>query len=200
MARPAKTLSSFKSALIGGGVRPNLFEVQLTTVPAGVTWNADTMSFMCKAAQIPASNIASVDVPFRGRILKVAGDRTVDNWTVTIINDENMQLRRGFEMWVEHMARLDNNVGATNPSAYMMQATVFQLGRGGARNATDNNGEEQVTLAEYEFRDIFPVNVSPIELSFDSSDTIEEYTVEFAVNSIVNPNTSGPTPEPEDEE
>ncbi len=200
MTRPAKTLSSFKSALIGGGVRPNLFEVQLTTVPAGVTWNADTMSFMCKAAQIPASNIASVDVPFRGRILKVAGDRTVDNWTVTIINDENMQLRRGFEMWVEHMARLDNNVGATNPAAYMMQATVFQLGRGGARNATDNNGEEQVILAEYEFRDIFPVNVSPIELSFDSSDTIEEYTVEFAVNSIVNPNTSGPTPEPEDEE
>tara|TARA_B100001094_G_scaffold305083_1_gene334616 strand:- start:105 stop:707 length:603 start_codon:yes stop_codon:yes gene_type:complete len=200
MTRPAKTLSSFKSALIGGGVRPNLFEVQLTTVPAGVTWNADTMSFMCKAAQIPASNIASVDVPFRGRILKVAGDRTVDNWTVTIINDENMQLRRGFEMWVEHMARLDNNVGATNPTAYMMQATVFQLGRGGARNATDNNGEEQVILAEYEFRDIFPVNVSPIELSFDSSDTIEEYTVEFAVNSIVNPNTSGPTPEPEDEE
>lgn len=200
MTRPAKTLSSFKSALIGGGVRPNLFEVQLTTVPAGVTWNADTMSFMCKAAQIPASNIASVDVPFRGRILKVAGDRTVDNWTVTIINDENMQLRRGFEMWVEHMARLDNNVGATSPNAYMMQATVFQLGRGGARNATDNNGEEQVILAEYEFRDIFPVNVSPIELSFDSSDTIEEYTVEFAVNSIVNPNTSGPTPEPEDEE
>lgn len=200
MTRPAKTLSNFKSALIGGGVRPNLFEVQLTTVPAGVTWNAETMSFMCKAAQIPASNIASVDVPFRGRILKVAGDRTVDNWTVTIINDENMQLRRGFEMWVEHMARLDNNVGATNPAAYMMQATVFQLGRGGARNATDNNGEEQVILAEYEFRDIFPVNVSPIELSFDSSDTIEEYTVEFAVNSIVNPNTSGPTPEPEDEE
>ena len=200
MTRPAKTLSSFKSALIGGGVRPNLFEVQLTTVPEGVTWNAETMSFMCKAAQIPASNIASVDVPFRGRILKVAGDRTVDNWTVTIINDENMQLRRGFEMWVEHMARLDNNVGATNPAAYMMQATVFQLGRGGARNATDNNGEEQVILAEYEFRDIFPVNVSPIELSFDSSDTIEEYTVEFAVNSIVNPNSSGPTPEPEDEE
>tara|TARA_B100002019_G_C21266007_1_gene599469 strand:- start:476 stop:1078 length:603 start_codon:yes stop_codon:yes gene_type:complete len=200
MTRPAKTLSSFKSALIGGGVRPNLFEVQLTTVPDGVTWSAESMSFMCKAAQIPASNIASVDVPFRGRILKVAGDRTVDNWTVTIINDENMQLRRGFEMWVEHMARLDNNVGATNPAAYMMQATVFQLGRGGARNSTDNNGEEQVILAEYQFRDIFPVNVSPIELSFDSSDTIEEYTVEFAVNSIVNPNTSGPTPEPEDEE
>ena len=200
MTRPAKTLSSFKSALIGGGVRPNLFEVQLTTVPDGVTWNADTMSFMCKAAQIPASNIASVDVPFRGRILKVAGDRTVDNWTVTIINDENMQLRRGFEMWVEHMARLDNNVGATSPNAYMMQATVFQLGRGGTRQSTNNNGEEQVILAEYQFRDIFPVNVSPIELSFDSSDTIEEYTVEFAVNSIVNPSTSGPTPEPEDEE
>lgn len=203
-----KNLHNFKTQLRGGGARPNLFEASIPSFPSGITgastlWNDATRKdfrFLCKAAQLPASTVAEIPVPFRGRILKVAGDRTVDNWTVTIINDENMQLRRGFEMWVEHMARLDNNVGATNPAAYMMQATVFQLGRGGARNATDNNGEEQVILAEYEFRDIFPVNVSPIELSFDSSDTIEEYTVEFAVNSIVNPNTSGPTPEPEDEE
>ena len=184
--RENKSISDFKSALIGGGARPNLFEVELTTLPGGITWDADNFRYMCKAASLPAQNVASIDVPFRGRIFKVAGDRTIDTWTVTIINDEDFLFRTAFEGWMEHMARLDNNMGATQPSAYMTQATVQQLSRGGhkAGQGINNTGGDQTVLKEYTFVDMFPTNVSQIDLSYDSGDTIEEYTVEFAVNSF----------------
>tara|TARA_B100001057_G_C22693201_1_gene888621 strand:- start:283 stop:900 length:618 start_codon:yes stop_codon:yes gene_type:complete len=183
--RPNTSISTFKSKLIGGGARPNLFEVELATLPESVTsWNADDFKFMCKAAALPAQNIASIDVPFRGRTFKVAGDRTIDTWTVTIINDEKFNLRRSFEEWTEQIAKLDNNLGATNPGSYMVNATVYQLGRGAVLSSTNNSGEANSTLAQYEFVDIFPTNVSQIDLSYDSSDTIEEFTVEFQVQSI----------------
>jgi len=183
--RSNKNLSQFKSRLIGGGARPNLFEVELTTFPDAVAegWDADTFQFMCKSAALPASNIAQIDVPFRGRIFKVAGDRTVDTWTVTVINDENFGLRYAFEAWVEHMARLANNIGATLPAAYMSNATVYQLGRGKELSSQDNSGSNNVVLAQYNFIDIFPTNVSQIDLSYDNGDQIEEFTVEFQVNS-----------------
>ena len=88
-SRENKTISQFKSALVGGGARPKLFEVELTTFPtaaANADWDPNNFRFMCKAAQLPASTIANIDVPFRGRIFKVAGDRTVDTWTVTVID------------------------------------------------------------------------------------------------------------------
>ena len=92
-SRENKTLSQFKSQLIGGGARPNLFEVELTTLPEAVQgWEAEKFRYLCKAASLPASNIANVDVPFRGRIFKVAGDRTFEPWTVTVINDEDLSL------------------------------------------------------------------------------------------------------------
>ena len=115
-SRENKTISQFKSALIGGGARPNLFEVEMTTLPGGIAWDADNFRFMCKAANLPASNIANIDVPFRGRIFKVAGDRTIDTWTITIINDEGFALRNAFEEWVDLIAKLDNNLGATLPT------------------------------------------------------------------------------------
>ena len=182
--RDNKTISNFKAALIGGGARPNLFEVELTTLPGGIAWDADQFRYMCKAAQLPASTIAQIDVPFRGRIFKVAGDRTIDTWSVTIINDENFRLRNAFEEWVNMIPKLDNNLGATDPSAYMTNAKVFQLGRGSAPNSTNNAGDANAVLKEYEFIDIFPTTVSPIDLSYDSSDTIEEFTVDFQVNSF----------------
>lgn len=182
MAR-LKTISQFKSALSGGGARPNLFEVELTTFPTGISWDADKFKYLCKAAALPGSNVASIDVPFRGRTFKVAGDRTIDAWTVTIINDEDFKLRRAFESWTELIAKLDNNLGATNPGAYMSNATVYQLGRGSQLNSTTNAGEDSSILAAYQFIDIFPTSVSPIDLSYDSGDTIEEFTVEFQVQS-----------------
>ncbi len=186
--RSNKKLSDFKGKLIGGGARPNLFEVELTTFPdaAEDIWDntsADLFTFMCKSAALPASNIAQIDVPFRGRTFKVAGDRTVDTWTVTIINDESFNLRYAFEAWVEGMARLANNIGATDPDAYMTSATVYQLGRGGKPSARNNEGDKNAVLASYQFIDIFPTNVSQIDLSYDNGDQIEEFTVEFQVNS-----------------
>ena len=183
-SRENKTLSQFKSTLLGGGARPNLFEVELTTLPAGITWDPETFRYLCKAAALPASNIAQIDVPFRGRIFKVAGDRTIDPWTVTIINDEDFRLRSAFENWTQQIADLSTNLGATDPSAYMTNATVFQLGRGSAKNSKDNAGSSNAVLKEYEFVDIFPTAVSAIDLSYDSSDAIEEFTVDFQVQSF----------------
>jgi hypothetical protein len=181
MAR-LKTISDFKSALKGGGARPNLFEVELT-LPDGISWDGDIFKYLCKAAALPASTIASIDVPFRGRTFKVAGDRTIDVWTVTIINDEDFKLRTAFEEWTQLIAKLDNNLGATQPESYMKTATVYQLGRGADINSTTNAGSDSSILAAYKFIDIFPTSVSDIALSYESSDTIEEFTVEFQVQS-----------------
>ena len=52
--RENRTISNFKSALIGGGARPNLFEVELTTLPSGIDWDADSFRYMAKAATLPA--------------------------------------------------------------------------------------------------------------------------------------------------
>ena len=189
--RENRTISDFKSRLVGGGARPNLFEVRMTDLPDFVDdWPSETFQFMCKAAALPASNIAAIDVPFRGRIFKVAGDRTIDTWTITVINDEDFRIRNAMEQWMDGIAKLSNNLGATNPSAYMQNATVFQLGRGNQRASTNSDGERNAVLAEYEFIDIFPTNISQIDLSYDSSDTIEEFTVEFQVQSF-NLNASG---------
>ena len=183
--RPNQTISNFKTAMSGGGARPNLFEVEITTLPEGIAWNANNFKFMCKAAQLPGQTIASIDVPFRGTTFKVAGDRTIDAWTVTIINDENFEYRNAFESWTELIAKLDNNLGATLPDAYMKNAKVYQLGRGSTASSTNNTGSANVVLKEYEFVDIFPTSVAPIDLSYDSGDTIEEFTVEFQVQSII---------------
>ena len=187
------SISKFKSALAGGGARPNLFEVRLTSIPGGVEWDSDNFKFMCKAASLPASTIANIDVPFRGRIFKVAGDRTIENWTLTIINDEDFKYRTAFEGWMQHILRLENNTGTTSPQEYMTNADVIQLGRGNeikSKGSTEGSYDDSATgvtvsaLAKYQFQDIWPVNVSSIDLSMDNSDQIEEFTVEFAVQSF----------------
>ena len=190
--RENKTISQFKSQLIGGGARPNLFEVELTTLPAGIAWPADYFRYMCKAAQLPASVIANIDIPFRGRIFKVAGDRTIEPWSITIINDEDFRIRKAMEEWVDLIAKLENNLGATDPSAYMVNAKVFQLGRGSTPSSKNNAGDRNAVLREYEFIDIFPTNVSSIDLSYDSSDTIEEFVVDFQVQSFAFVDAGGP--------
>jgi hypothetical protein len=187
-----KSLSQFKSKLIGGGARPNLFEVSIPSFPSGINlgvqgdgtgqYDAENFTFLCKAAALPASNVAPIDVPFRGRVLKVAGDRTFDVWTVTIINDENFSHRRAFEAWMQNVAQYSDHSGLTSPVDYMTDATVVQLGRAvvATETGTGTGGNANV-LAQYKFKDIFPTNISQIDLSYDSSDTIEEFTVEFQV-------------------
>lgn len=188
----AKTISQFKSKLAGGGARPNLFEVSIPSFPSSIAdaWTSGDngengmFKFLCKAAQIPASTVAEIPVPFRGRILKVAGDRTFDTWTVTIINDEDFRLRTAFEQWSNKLTKLNDNTGVTNPASYMTDAYVQQLGRGATRFSTTNNGGEHSVLRTYKFYDIWPSEISPIDLSYDSTDTVEEFTVTFQVQYI----------------
>ncbi len=191
-----RTITAFKSKLAGGGARPNLFEVEIPSFPiaAGTnTWKtgdnqeADTFKFLCKAASLPASVIAPVEIPFRGRILKVAGDRTFETWSTTIINDENFMIRNAFETWMQGISKNSNATGATDPNSYMTYALVHQLGRGAdggmsaERNSPAVSGTAVTPLKTYTFFDIFPTNISAIDLSYENTDAIEEYSVEFQV-------------------
>lgn len=166
-----RTISDFKNKLAGGGARPNLFEVVLA-FPASSPASSTTLEkarFMVKAAALPASNIAPIDVAFRGRLLKIAGDRTFDTWTITVINDTDFTIRGAFERWMNFINRVTDATGAVNPADYQADAFVYQLDRDGS------------VLRKYKFHDVFPTNVSQIDLSYDSSDTLEEFTVELQV-------------------
>jgi hypothetical protein len=166
-----RTISDFKSKLTGGGARPNLFEVELN-FPTGAKLIGDDNNidrFMVKGAALPASNIGPIEIPFRGRILKIAGDRTFDTWTVTIINDTAFTLRDKFEKWMNLINKHDDASGLVDPADYMQAAYVKQL---------DRDGE---TLRKYKFHDVFPTNISQIDLNYETTDAIEEFTVEFQV-------------------
>jgi len=179
-----KTITDFRSKLGGGGARPNLFEVNLGNFGGdGSTggWNTNIESefrFMCKASSMPAQTIGSVEVPFRGRILKVAGDRTFEPWSVTVINDEDFKVRKGFEAWTEKINALATGVGEVNPNNYMGNGTIKQL----SRSATvAGNDTAQRVLHEYKVEEIWPSEIGAIDLSYDTSDAIEEFTVTFQI-------------------
>ena len=169
---PVRTISDFKSKLSGGGARPNLFEVVLA-FPDAVAIDNDVLQksrFLVKAAALPASTIASVDVPFRGRILKVAGDRTFETWTITVINDTDFSIRSAFEKWMNTINKMTDATGLTDPNTYYKDAVVKQLDRNGG------------VLRSYKFWDIFPTNISTIDLNYETTDTIQEFTVEMQVH------------------
>ena len=195
-----KTITQFKSRLAGGGARPNLFEVNINDFKFADAWDNETFQFLCKAAALPASNITPVEIPFRGRVLKVAGDRTFDTWAVTVINDEDFKLRTSFEQWMNGISKLSDASGATTPNSYMGNAVVNQLGRSPeGRFGNNNSGDGDASgggaalepLRTYYFDGIFPTEVSSIDLSYESGDAIEEYTVTFQVQYwIVGSNNS----------
>ena len=179
-----KTITDFRSKLTGGGARPNLFEINLGNFggdgPTG-GWNTNIESefrFMCKASSMPTQTIGSVDVPFRGRILKVAGDRTFEPWSVTVINDEDFKVRKGFEAWTEKINALATGVGQVDPNSYMGNGTVKQLSRS-ATVAGDDTAQK--VLHEYKVEEIWPSEIGSIDLSYESSDAIEEFTVTFQI-------------------
>ena len=182
-----KTLRDFKSKLAGGGARPNLFEASINSFPTAISEAWDNSSeaeggafkFLCKSTALPASNLGSIEIPFRGRTLKVAGDRTFDDWTVTIINDEDFRLRTAFERWSNVMSQLDDATGVTNPTSYMTDAFIQQLGRGPSAQSGSNNGGNSAVLRSYKFFDVFPITVGEIALSYDTTDALEEFDVTF---------------------
>ena len=168
---PLRTITDFKSKMAGGGARPNLFEVELV-FPDPIAIENDVKEksrFLVKAAQLPASNITPIEVNFRGRILKIAGDRTFDTWTVTIINDVDFAIRSAMEKWMNFINKMEDATGAQDPAAYQPDAYVHQLDRDGS------------TLRSYKFHDVFPTNISAVDLSYETVDSVEEFTVEFQV-------------------
>ena len=169
---PLRKITDFKSKLTGGGARSNLFEVELAFPSAvsveGLNDILNKARFLVKTAALPASNIAPIEVPFRGRVLKIAGDRTFDTWSITVLNDTDFSIRSAFEKWMNFINKVSDNTGATNAEDYQADAYVYQL---------DRSGE---TLRKYHFFDVFPTQVAPIELSYDSAG-IQEFTVELQV-------------------
>ena len=121
---PLRKITDFKSKLTGGGARANLFEVVLTFPDAAAPDQVvlDKSRFLVKGANLPASNVQQIEVPFRGRILKVAGDRTFDSWTVTVLNDTDFAIRSAFEKWMNVINRMSDNTGLTNPAEYQSDA------------------------------------------------------------------------------
>jgi len=160
-------VDDFKSKLIGGGARPNLFKA-IVNFPAYAAGDTELTSFMCKGAQLPGSTIAQLDVPFRGRQLKIAGDRTFENWIITVINDTGMEVRNAMERWMNGMNEHVNNTGLSNPTDYQADMAIEQLDKAGNITKT------------YTIRGAYPINVSAIELSYETNDQIEEFTVELA--------------------
>ena len=177
-----RSITNFRDRLVGGGARSNLFEVNIT-LPDGVFGELDVdadMRFMIKAAEIPASNIGNIPVPFRGRVLPVAGDRTFDPWTVTIINDQKFNIRDAMEQWTNLINDLQFAGGDINPADYQTKAEVFQLGRNAKNAATDEIGSRGIPiLRQYNFEGIYPNTVSSIPLDYGATDQIQEFQVTF---------------------
>jgi len=179
-----RTIDDFKGKLVGGGTRPNLFEVNIQ-LPTGLSVSSDgniqeKMRFMVKAAQLPSSNIGDIQVPFRGRILHVAGDRTFEPWTVTVMNDTDFSIRSAMEKWSNAINKHDDDSGVIDPNVYQTVAEVDQLGR--ARNPGVSGGASIPILRRYVFKGIFPTQVTAIDLDYGSTDQIEEFQVQFQIN------------------
>jgi len=161
-------VDDFKAKLRGGGARPNLFKATVN-FPAYAGGDVEVTSFLCEAAQLPGSTISPIIVPFRGRQLKMAGDRVFDVWTPTIINDTDFNVRDAMERWMNGMNAHSANTGLTNPVDYEADLLVEQLDKDGS------------TLKTYNFRGCFPTAVSPIDLAYATENDIERFTVEFQV-------------------
>ena len=161
-------VDDMKAKLVGGGARPNLFKVTMG-FPSFVTADVSLASYMCKAASLPASTIAPIPVPFRGRQLQIAGDRTFEPWNITVINDTDFNVRSSFEQWMNGINQHEENTGLTQPSSYMADMIVEQLDKDGTSKKT------------YNIRVTFPTSLGAIEVSYEQENVIEEFTVELQV-------------------
>jgi hypothetical protein len=164
----AFNIQEIRSQLVLGGARASLFQVQIANPANGA---ADIkVPFMVKAAQIPASTLGQIEVPYFGRKIKVAGDRTFAEWTVTVINDEDFLVRNAMEQWMNSINSHSGNIrefGSASPLLYKSNAQITQFSKTG------------VPIREYTFNGMFPTEVSAIEMAWETVDAIEEFTVTF---------------------
>lgn len=164
----AFNINNFRSNFAGGGLRPTLFEVNITT-PIDALANVQ-MPFRVKAANLPSGNLGTIEVPYFGRKIKVAGDRTFDPWTVTVIDDEDNLIRNALESWMSMINTHQGNLTTTqsaSPMSYKSQAQVTHFGKTGN------------VLRVYNFDGIHPTQIAETTLGWDSNDTLEEFTVTF---------------------
>ena len=155
------TIDEFKSQLIAGGVRSNRFRVYIPRMGSNI-------EFMCKTASIPGSTLPVVEVPFRGHKLKIAGDRTFEDWTITVINDVSFSTRTAVESWMGEIQEMDSGVGATDLEYLVSRATISQLNR------------DDSIIATYELYNMYPQTVAQIDLSYDTADEIQTFDVTFS--------------------
>jgi len=180
-----RTLDAFKGKMIGGGARSNLFECELyfpdDAIPRDSTKDSisDKIRFLVKAAALPASTISNISIPFRGRNLKIAGDRTFDPWSITVINDTDFVIRNAFERWMNLMNKHEDNAGLTDPTSYQQDMFVRQLGRSSVGGSSPSTAAQIPVLKQYRFYGAFPTTLSAIDLSYENTDAIEEFTVEM---------------------
>ena len=167
-----RDITKFRDKLNKGGARSNLFEVEIKDIPGGGADVQDEIRFLVKAAEIPASNIGNIPVPFRGRVLPVAGDRTFDPWTVTIINND-FKIRDSMEKWSNFINDMVLANGSVDPESYQKSALVKQLSRDSA------SGDKPEILRQYNFIGIYPNVISNIPLDYGATDQIEEFQVTF---------------------
>ena len=162
-------INDFKAKLAGGGARANQFKV---TMPfpgfAQVGGEIEELAFLCRATSLPGMTVPSFNVPFRGRAIKIAGDRTVEDWTLTVYNDTNFKIRNAFERCSNGINNMTDNEGLTNPADYQVDAFVDQLDRNGT------------PIKSYTLRGVFPTIIAPIELTYDEAQAIEEFAVTLA--------------------
>ena len=159
-------INDFKSALKGGGARANQFQV---TMPfpgfAAVGGETRTMSFLCTATSLPGMALNAITVPFRGRNLYIAGDRVIETWTTTILNDTDFAIRNAFERWSNEINAMSDNSGLENPADYMVDAFVDHLDRAGQ------------VIKSYTFRGMWPLSVAAIELTAAEAGEVETFDV-----------------------
>ena len=161
-------ISEFKARLGAGGARPNQFRV-LLGFPSYVTGVDVSNSLLVTGAAVPASTVNPAILQYRGREVKLAGERIFDPWTITIVNDSGQSLRRPFEQWMEGMNGTAGNDGIIRPSDYQADITVQHLDR----------NDEVLRGGTYVLRDAFPIQMSEIALQYAQNDIIEEFTVTF---------------------
>ena len=169
------SITEFRSkGLSSAGARPNLFSAQITSAPSGVSANIKdkAFTFLCKIASIPPSTVGVVEVPYFGRMVKVPGNRTFDNLSVTVINDEDFLLRNATENWMNQMNSHESNTSLTAGSSSDLFGTLAITHYG--RN------QSEIGSGAWTFKNIFPVALGEIALDWGSNDTIEEFTIDFA--------------------
>ena len=169
----AFNVAEFRANMVGDGARPNLFQVTLVfpTIASNGAAAGQKTTFMAKSAQLPGSTVNQLPLYYFGREIKFSGNRTFTDWTLTIINDEDFLIRNSLESWMNALNSHAGNVrsgNAINPSSYSVDATVTQFGKSGE------------ALKSYKFVGMFPVDIAPIDLDWQTNDTIEEYSTTFA--------------------